>query len=65
MLARDPLANPKPLTRPVDAYVAYRMGDGPAGDLEVDTAQRLETAPAVRVLDVRDRELVALRRAPT
>lgn len=32
MIRRDPLANPQPLIRRVYAYVAYRLGDGPAAE---------------------------------
>lgn len=31
-MIRDPLANPEPLIRRVYAYVAYRIGDGPAAE---------------------------------
>jgi RNA polymerase sigma factor (sigma-70 family) len=41
-MARDPLADPKPLIRRVYAYVAYRIGDGP--DAEDVTSATIERA---------------------
>jgi RNA polymerase sigma-70 factor (ECF subfamily) len=45
---RDPLANPEPLVRRVYAYVAYRVGDGPA-------AEDVTSEVFVRALRYRDR----------
>jgi RNA polymerase sigma-70 factor (ECF subfamily) len=40
-MARDPLADPKPLVRRVYAYVAYRIGEGPdAEDVTSETFAR-------------------------
>ena len=40
-MSRDPLANPEPLIRRVYAYVAYRIGDGPAAeDVTSDVFER-------------------------
>jgi RNA polymerase sigma-70 factor (ECF subfamily) len=40
-VSRDPLANPEPLIRRVYAYVAYRIGDGPAAeDVTSDVFER-------------------------
>jgi RNA polymerase sigma-70 factor (ECF subfamily) len=40
-VARDPLADPKPLVRRVYAYVAYRIGEGPdAEDVTSETFAR-------------------------
>lgn len=41
-MARDPLANPRPLIRQLYAYVAYVLGDGP--DAEDVTSEAFERA---------------------